>query len=163
MLGVFFHFPTNVWATRLVLPHHLFPKQKENSLNELHDQEISLDHAFKHWLSDHTPFLRRLRLWSLLYNHKFMRLLTSGYHGRPKYQATFDRIDLRFTKPTLRIAVANMVFTYLLIIIADVFALKTVVKWGYQFTIFCIESLLFTLIVSCLELIEYCRTRSQEP
>ena len=45
--------------------------------------------------------------------------------------AVFDRADLRVHKPLLRAAIANMVFTYGLIIIADVTALKTVVKWGY--------------------------------
>lgn len=131
LLAVFFHFPVNIWATRLILPADLFPKPDETSLNNLHDQESNLDIAFKHWASSHLPFLKRLRCLSFALNHKYLRALTTNYHSYPKYSAIFDRRDLRFTKPTLRISIANMVFTYLLIVIADVFALKTVVKWGY--------------------------------
>lgn len=161
ILAVIFHFPVNIWATRLILPSDLFPKSEEISLNDLHDQEQNLDIAFKHWSNSHMPYLRRLRCLSFAYNHKYLRALTCGFGQNSKYLAMYDRVDLRYTKPTLRISIANLIFTYLLILIADVFALKTVVRWGYQFTIFCIESALFVLIVSTMELVEYCKTREK--
>jgi hypothetical protein len=48
-----------------------------------------------------------------------------------------------------------MTFTYLLIAIADVTALRQIVRWGYQFTIFCIESLVFVSAMSILEIADY--------
>ena len=79
-----------------------------------------------------------------------------------KYMATFEHPDIRLHKPLLRVAVLNMVLTYLPIAIADVTVLKTVVIWGYQFTIFCIESLVLLIIISILEIIDYCQIRVSE-
>lgn len=73
--------------------------------------------------------------------------------------AVFDRADLHLHKPMLRAGVANIIFTYGLVVIADVTALKTVVKWGYQFTIVCIESLLFVIAISIMEIVEYHKSK----
>jgi hypothetical protein len=43
-----------------------------------------------------------------------------------------------------------MVLSYTVIVIGDVFALKTMTSWGYQFTLFCIESLVFVFLMSIL-------------
>jgi hypothetical protein len=42
-------------------------------------------------------------------------------------------------------------------------ALKTLVLWGYQFTIFVIESLILTLGITILEIIEYYQGRAKNP
>ena len=55
----------------------------------------------------------------------------------------------------LRVAIANMAFSYLLISIADVTALKQIVFWGYQFTVICIESLVFLSLMSILEIADW--------
>jgi len=55
----------------------------------------------------------------------------------------------------LRVAFANIICSYLLISIADVTALKQIVYWGYQFTIVCIESLLFLCLLSILEIVDW--------
>ena len=73
----------------------------------------------------------------------------------------FDHAEKRLHRPLLKAAVANMVLVYLLIIIADVFALKTIVRWGYQFTIFCIESLLLSIVLSILLVVDYCQHRTE--
>jgi hypothetical protein len=62
-------------------------------------------------------------------------------------------------KPLIKIAAANILTTYLLVVIADVTALKTTVVWGYQFTIFCIESLMLTLGITILEIADYCYSK----
>jgi hypothetical protein len=61
----------------------------------------------------------------------------------------------------LRVAIANMALSYLLITIADVTALKQIVFWGYQFTILCIESLTFLCLLSILEIVDWYLNRSQ--
>ena len=99
--------------------------------------------------------MRRLRCLSLFYNHKLIRALTCGYLNKPTYQASYDRPDAKLHRPMLRVTIINMVFTYLLIIIADVTALKTVVRWGYQFTIFCMETIVFIVAMSILEIVDY--------
>ena len=121
-----------------------------------------VDQIFKHWAKDFIPFLSTLRRASLLYNHKLLRLLSSGYLGKPQYQAIFDSQETRLTRPMLRIAIANMTFTYLLIAVADVTALKQIVKWGYQFTIFCIETLIFVSAMSLLMLADYYHYRERD-
>jgi hypothetical protein len=55
----------------------------------------------------------------------------------------------------LRVAFANIICTYLLISIADVTALRQIVYWGYQFTIVCIESLVFISLISILEIVDW--------
>lgn len=55
----------------------------------------------------------------------------------------------------LRVAIANMAFSYLLISIADVTALRQIVFWGYQFTVICIESLVFLSLMSILEILDW--------
>jgi hypothetical protein len=62
----------------------------------------------------------------------------------------------------LRIAIANMTFSYLLIAIGDVTALKQIVMWGYQFTILCIESLIFVSAMSILEIADYYVYRTKD-
>jgi len=55
----------------------------------------------------------------------------------------------------LRVAIANIALSYLLLSIADVTALKQIVFWGYQFTILCIESLAFVCLLSLLEIADW--------
>ena len=74
----------------------------------------------------------------------------------------FANKEERLTRPLLRFAIANMAFTYLLIAIADVTALKQIVKWGYQFTMFCIESLIFVSAMSILEIADYYHYREKD-
>jgi hypothetical protein len=62
----------------------------------------------------------------------------------------------------LRVAIANMTFTYLLIAIGDVTALKQIVRWGYQFTILCIETLIFVSAMAILEIADYYVYRSKD-
>ena len=62
----------------------------------------------------------------------------------------------------LRLSIANMILSYALIVIADVTALKTIVQWGYQFTIFCLESLVFVIIIAILQIVDYYQQRKAQ-
>lgn len=57
----------------------------------------------------------------------------------------------------------NIVTTFLLIFIADVTALKYTPVWGYQFTVFCIESLILTIGIAILEIADYCYSKDNTP
>jgi hypothetical protein len=50
----------------------------------------------------------------------------------------------------------NILTSYLLLAVGDVQALKTIVRWGYQFTILCIESLFFVTVMTSLIIADYC-------
>jgi hypothetical protein len=69
--------------------------------------------------------------------------------------AVYENLEQRYNRPMLRVAFANMALSYLLISIADVTALKQIVFWGYQFTVICIESLIFISLMSILEIIDW--------
>lgn len=153
-VALIFHFITNCYAVRNVMPAQIL--EGTSDLNATPgDMQPGVDPVFKHWALDYRPFLSKLRRGALWYNHKLLRLLSSSYGNQPHYQAVFDNREDRLTRPLLRIAIANMTFTYLLVAIADVTALKQIVRWGYQFTIFCIESLVFVSAMAILEIADY--------
>jgi hypothetical protein len=154
-LAIVFHMGLNCYAAKLLVPESLFAHDDALSHSEIAKNEQSLDFAFKHWALEHGRTLKSLRCIGLYYNHKVLRLLQSNFLGKQKYQAVFDRPDLHFHRPMLRLAVVNMVLSYSLIVIADVFALRTIVQWGYQFIIFCVESLVFVVLMSVLEVVDY--------
>ena len=164
VLAIGCHFPVNYYAVKSVLPakliqdlttHEKSPKLRKQASNAAGDHESTLDQTFKHWAIDHRKFIVTLRRFALFYNHKLLRCLTCNFNGRPQFAAVYDNLEHRYNRPMLRVAFANIICSYLLISIADVTALKQIVYWGYQFTIVCIESLIFLCLLSILEIVDW--------
>ena len=166
VLAIVCHFPVNYYAVKSVLPAKLIQdlitnekssklrKQKQAS-NAAGDHESTLDQTFKHWAIDHRTLIVTLRRLALFYNHKVLRCLTCNFNGRPQFAAVYENLEHWYNRPMLRVAFANILCSYLLITIGDVTALGQIVYWGYQFTIMCIESLIFLSLLSVLEIVDW--------
>ncbi len=118
---------------------------------------IKNDSGFKDWREHNLSTCRWMSFISCVFSFKIMRLLYSKLYGFNNFAAQFANHQT-LIKPLTSFTILHILLCYVPIITADIIGLIEL-EWGTQLYINMIETLILTIIMIILQMIEFCRLK----
>lgn len=124
----------------------------------MHHNWIKTDSSFKHWLQRYETISVIVPVLILVINFKIIRVFICKFMELPAFNAQFTNPETIY-RPMLYITVLSIVTYITPLIIVDIIAFFSI-TWGFQLLINCIESLILTIALLILTMIEFVRLKT---